>query len=193
MAKNSELQPSSKRCSHFVRAGRSPVLSAGKANASRSRGSSRRSPNRVRRSFASGLEKDLCLPLEGRGETDSCGICWMRWKASRSHPSGRIQVKTPHQPPWRRSLNKVRRSFWQTSPQGEAFGLRCRYGSWSPVGTVQDRSSLSLRSVMDACHRHASPETAVENGAGRVPPARSALSLPLEGRGETDSLRESAG
>jgi len=46
---------------------------------------------------------------------------------------------------------------------------------------------------MDACHRHASPETAVENGAGRVPPARSALSLPLEGRGETDSLQESAG
>ena len=97
------------------------------------------------------------------------------------------RLATPHQPPWRRYLNKVRRSFWQTSPQGEAFGLRCRYGSWSPVGTVQDRSSLSLRSVMDACHRHASPEMAVENGAGRVPPARSALCLPLEGRGGTDS------
>ena len=77
--------------------------------------------------------------------------------------------------------------FLAASPQGEAFGLRCRSGSWSPVGTVQDRSSLSLRSVMDACHRHASPEMAVENGAGRVPPARSALCLPLEGRGGTDS------
>ena len=31
LVKNSELQPSGKSCSHFVRAGRSPVLSAGKA------------------------------------------------------------------------------------------------------------------------------------------------------------------
>ena len=72
--------------------------------------------------------------------------------------------------------------FLTASPQGEAFGLRCRYGSWSPVGTVQDRSSLSLRSVMDACHRHASPEMAVENGAGHVPPARSAA-FPAESTG----------
>ena len=124
---------------------RGPRPVAAAETASRSRGSSRRSPNRVRRSFASGLEKDLCLPLEGRGETDSCGICWMRWKASRSHPSGRIQVKTPHQPPWRRSLNKVKRSFWQLPLKGKPLvsaaapglgplwgpsktGLRCRYG-----------------------------------------------------------------
>ena len=43
---------------------------SGAETASRSGGSSRRSPNRVRRSFASGLEKDLCLPLEGRGVAD---------------------------------------------------------------------------------------------------------------------------
>ena len=62
-----------------------------------------------------------------------------------------------------------------------------------PLPSRGRHRALPLRSVMDACHRHASPETAVENGAGRVPPARSALSLPLEGRGETDSLQESAG
>ena len=67
---------------------------SGAETASRSGGSSRRSPNRVRRSFASGLEKDLCLPLEGRGETDSCGICWMRWKAPRLHRGGEFLRKT---------------------------------------------------------------------------------------------------
>ena len=82
------------------------------------------------------------FPSRGEGEQIPAEICRMRWKVPFFHPQRQSkEVEPPHQPPWRRSLNKVRRSFWQTSLQGEAFEL---------------------------C-------------------------LPLEGRGETDSLRESAG
>ena len=32
-----------------------------------------------------------------------------------------------------------------------------RYGSWSPVGTVQDRPRRQSRTALDTCHRHTAP------------------------------------
>ena len=35
-------------------------------------------------------------------------------------------------------------------------------GRWCPVGTVQDRSTLPLRSVLGVCHWQTAPEAAAE-------------------------------
>ena len=44
-----------------------------------------------------------------------------------------------------------------------AWALKSR--SWSPVGTVQDRSTLPLRSVLGVCHWQTAPEAAAETAA----------------------------
>ena len=59
------------------------------------------------------------------------------------------------QPGSKRSPHSVRRSSGRT-PRTRS-GLRCRYGSWSPVGTVQDRPRRQSRTALDTCHRHAAP------------------------------------
>ena len=46
-----------------------------------------------------------------------------------------------------------------------------KQGSWSPVGTVQDRSTLPLRSVLDVCHWQTAPEAAAETAALSPAPA----------------------
>ena len=50
-------------------------------------------------------------------------------------------------------------------PAPSAWALKSR--SWSPVGTVQDRSTLPLRSVLGVCHWQTAPEAAAETGALR--------------------------
>ena len=84
--------------------------------------------------------------------------------------------------------------------------------SWSPVGTVQDRSTLPLRSVLGVCHWQTAPEAAAETAAlgrrswlraasfclacrlgrplGNVPPGRSGPALGVRDRtGQAAFLR----
>ena len=54
-------------------------------------------------------------------------------------------------------------------------------GSWCPVGTVQDRSTLPLRSVLGVCHWQTAPEAAAETRSHRLPllPKRGDVCPPL--------------
>ncbi len=58
---------------------------------------------------------------------------------------------------------------WPKSPRsGSVTGLDMSR-SWSPVGTVQDRSTLPLRSVLGVCHWQTAPEAAAETRSHRLP------------------------
>ena len=55
----------------------------------------------------------------------------------------------------------------QARPNPKTF-RGCK-GSWCPVGTVQDRSTLPLRSVLGVCHWQTAPEAAAETEAPAFP------------------------
>ena len=107
----------------------------------------RSSPRRLMRCFdlysAAGVRARSFPPHPA----DSAGICFT------SPLKGKAKVLL--QPGSKRSPHSVRRSSGRT-PRTRS-GLRCRYGSWSPVGTVQDRPRRQSRTALDTCHRHAAP------------------------------------
>ena len=65
--------------------------------------------------------------------------------------------------------------------RAEPYGLPGVRGSWCPVGTVQDRSTLPLRSVLGVCHWQTAPEAAAETRSHRLPilPKRGDVCPPL--------------
>ena len=60
-------------------------------------------------------------------------------------------------------LDNSRPSAWAL--KSRRVTARDKTRSWSPVGTVQDRSTLPLRSVLGVCHWQTAPEAAAETAA----------------------------
>ena len=104
----------------------------------------KRCPNEVRPSSA------CVLPLRCKR-----GAFHLIHRKRSPFPSRGRQRAALLQPGSKRSPHSVRRSSGRT-PRTRS-GLRCRYGSWSPVGTVQDRPRRQSRTALDTCHRHAAP------------------------------------